>query len=450
MSKRLDDLLEARKRLDAADQLSQEQSAPQEMSQPEDMGQPQPNYKHPRLEGALESMGLGKGSWLERMGENQVPGLDAFGSKMEQYGAPVAGGILQGAGSSAASIGNLALSPFTDKKIPHPDLKQYLEPGMATDIGFGLGELGGYAMGGGAAAKLIGKGQQAAGLSGLTGKTGMLADALKGFGAGAAISEDLFGGRALGGALGAAGAMGSTLTNSGVGKKVMGSFGKAKNKFNKLYGSIWDMAKKEGIGTNMSVPSISINKIKKGAGGTKYTEALTKFKNNPTLENAQKAQSDLGKLATHLDDMARTKPNKFSTRERDALDAALNAQKKIKGKMFEEMSKSKDGKLAKKYFETSKGYAKEVGPYLDNPIILKAEANNIPASKLGKALKNRELESTHKFMEKRGMGKEFPQVGASRAIDPAIKGAKKAAPYAGAVAAGALGARSIDDLIRGE
>lgn len=324
-------------------------------------------------------------SFLEKVGEGDAPYLSAvlepFLSGMDKYAAPVAGGLLQGVGSTSASIGNLALMPFTDKRIPQPDLKQYLKPGLATDIGYGAGELGGYLLGGSGAAKGLTKALQASKVPvPASGMSGILADILKGGAIGGAVSEGLPGGRLAGSLLGGAFGAAGNVMPSKVGRKVLEGQQRAKEGYRATYQNIFNDANASGVASNLKIPSINSQAIKEAPGGSKVVKAIDKFKSSPTLENAHKAQSDLGRIAKKLNDYDVRRG--LNSLERSALEEALLAQKKIRGSIFQNLSKDEGSNLAQRYQNATLGYARDVGPYLQSRAIQEAAAGQIPAWQL--------------------------------------------------------------------
>lgn len=367
----------------------------QQLQQPQQQQQMDPNLEQ---------------SWVEKIGSGTMPyvskPLDAFGGFMEKFAAPVAGGILQGVGSSAASIGNLGLSPFTDKRIPHPDLKQYLQPGDATDIGFLVGEMGGYGLGGGAAGKALGAGSKAAGFGQQGGLVGLLSDLAVGSGAGAAISEDLPGGRALGAALGGGVNLLPAVMPGSVGKLVLKGKEAAQKLYGKKYDKVFDLAKELNVFNNVRVPNVKQVVIKRAPGGSKFVESIKRFENNPTLKNAHEAQSDMGKLARKLQSLDR-KRGLIST-ERKALEEALNAQKKYRGEMFRKMQEAKNSNLTQSYADVTKGYAQDVAPYLNSKTIQSAAAGELPAWRIPYALGNPLTKEGHMFRQ--ALGQQYPQI----------------------------------------
>lgn len=151
----------------------------------------------------------GSPSILEQLGNM----AGKFNTGVEASRLPAAaGGLLQGTGDMAASLGNLALKPInkglgTDIKIPHPDLGKYVPNDILSKAAFGGGQIAPLFIPGlgltGAAGKigeLGGITQNVAKIPGV-GKT--LASMLSGGATGYALGEDKQGGRGIGTVVGA-------------------------------------------------------------------------------------------------------------------------------------------------------------------------------------------------------------------------------------------------------
>ncbi len=158
-----------------------------------------------------------------------------------------------------------------------------------------------------------------------------------------------------------------------------------------------------------------------------YHAALDKFVSNPTLENAQKAQSDLGKLIRKLEQEGTLTSEKKAT-----YDAAQKAKENIKENMFKDKSGKIDETLKYKYDKLTKSYGENVIPYTTNKAIQDYKRKDITKKELIQKL------SKGKFAAKKG--KEHPEI-ARRAL---VKQLLKTAGYAGGlgVIGGAIGAGS--------
>lgn len=425
---------ELRKRGVIDDEVMQNGAQPTEIPTEQPL---EPSLKYPRMEALLEQLGLGgEDSWLARYGR----GEPARGAALINLPAGVGAGVAQGLGSSGASIANLVLPE--GGKLPHPDLKKNIPEGMASDVGFLLGEIGGYGLGAGGAAKGLGKLAQAMQLYKPVGMSGVLAEALKGAGIGGAISENLPGGRGLGAALGGAGSLASQAMPGTAGKKVLEGQERAKDIYKKSYGNLFKDAERIGVSQNVRVPKVDSSVIKDGVGGSRALKAFEKFKSSPTLENAHKAQSDLGKLARKLEkiDMQR---GLLST-ERAALESALDAQARIRGSMYQKMSSKEGGQqLFNRYASLTEGYASDVVPFLQSKSVQQAAAGEISPSAMAKKLGSPNTREAYMFRQ--ALGKDYPQVKMSAMMPKILKYGGGAAGLG--LAAGSLGGSLYDELM---
>ncbi len=125
-----------------------------------------------------------------------------------------------------------------------------------------------------------------------------------------------------------------------------------------LYTNLFKSARQEGVGQVKVNPNkIDINTIEEFAN-PKYTESLEKFVNNPDIENAHWAQSDLKKYIRYMSNKSSlTKP------EQKSLNAATEAKNHIVENMF-----GNNDKLSNHYNEITKGYRKEYIPYTNKNI----------------------------------------------------------------------------------
>ena len=183
-----------------------------------------------------------------------------------------------------------------------------------------------------------------------------------------------------------------SVTSKGLANKILSNKFSAKEAFKQKYGDLFKNAEKAGI-RKVEKPKININVIEKNTV-PKYHKALLEFNKNPTLENAHLAQSDLGKMVRAFEKSL----TPLASPQIKALKEAVEAQNKIKHSMF-----NKSPELAKKYSETTHGYAKEVVPYTSNKNIGKFQRGELTAQKLMQRLKNDDA-----FMI--AVGKKYPGI----------------------------------------
>lgn len=309
-----------------------------------------------------------------------------FNQAIESSRLPAfAGGLLQGAGDIGASLANVPLE-LADKisgkniKVPHPNLGQYLPSDLATQASFGAGELATPMGGFGKLAGLTGKSLNATeNISKIPLIGRLIAKPLEGAATGAAIGEDKEGNRGLGAIAGAAGNTALTLkdmmSSSKLAQGILNAKNSAKQKYSGLYEGLFNEANQKGLGdTPLRVPKIDSSLIKDNAAD-KYTKSLEDFNNNPTLENAHWAQSDMGKLDDYYSKMYNraglTSPQIKAWKE------VQDAQKKIRGSMFSGLTKNGSQDLANEYGKLTQGYKQEVVPYLKSKPISDLESNEI-------------------------------------------------------------------------
>lgn len=137
-----------------------------------------------------------------------------------------------------------------------------------------------------------------------------------------------------------------------------------KSLHNKEYNKIWKQAENEGFNKVHYDPSkIDIDSIKKYTP-EKYYGALENFLNEPVLKNAQKAQSDLGKLIREM-----SRKVSLTSEEKNTLNSAIKARDHIKEKMFINESGELNTPLKNKYDRITSSYEKNVIPYTTNKAI---------------------------------------------------------------------------------
>jgi hypothetical protein len=129
----------------------------------------------------------------------------------------------------------------------------------------------------------------------------------------------------------------------------------------------------------------------------KWHGALDKFTKNPTLENAQKAQSDLGKLERELGKKAT-----LTSEEKATLDAAKSAKEHIRDSMFKTEKGELNAPLKNMYDKVTKSYEENVIPYTTNKAIQEFKRGDITAKELIQKI------SKGKFRARKG--KDHPEL----------------------------------------
>jgi len=183
-----------------------------------------------------------------------------------------------------------------------------------------------------------------------------------------------------------------------VAEKVISGMNNTKSSYNKMYSDIFKEASDLGI-NQIKKPNINYNAIIKNNPG-KFSKILKDFQESPTPELANKLQSDLGKRISSL----QTKQSKSGlvSSEIHELERLSNAKDKLIKNLTSAFENKSPG-LANRYIETSKGYAKDVIPYIkSNPI------RRFRAGERGETDFIKELTKDKTFMHK--MGKLYPEL----------------------------------------
>lgn len=318
-----------------------------------------------------------------------------FNQAVESTHLPAfAGGLYQGVGDVAASLGNLVARPL-GHPIPHPEFKKYFDNSLGSNIAFGGGELA-------SSLPLLATGAGAVEGLGLGAEAGLSGKVLQGLVSGSLLGENKEGGRVGGALTGAAMPLiglavkgYKAIRSKNIAKNVLEGMENAKAKSAEQFGNIFKAA--EGKGVNKGFSAIDYNRpLLNKAGNRDYLHAMEEFKKNPTIENAHSAQSDLAKYAN----MIKNPVNKL---ERDAKQEALRASEEIRSKMMEQFHKTGNLKHGLEYNEARKDFAAKVGPYLSSKSIKALKSGNLRPKNFASRLAQEE-----DFMTK--LGAEHPEV----------------------------------------
>lgn len=133
----------------------------------------------------------------------------------------------------------------------------------------------------------------------------------------------------------------------------------AKHDYNELFAD----AKKHGI-KDVPVPDINHERLLEHTSGREH-EALHDYILHPTFENAHWAQSELGYVIRHFDEIKKNAKTSGGLRPSDnkTLKAAQDAQIKIKNAMHEQSGLAGHPELESRYKKLSADYANKVVPY---------------------------------------------------------------------------------------
>jgi hypothetical protein len=302
----------------------------------------------------------------------------------------------------------------SDKRIPHPNLEQYIDPEMS--ILFKGGQFVGPGLGKFGAIQKLNK------IARPVGKMGIGSDIARGAAVGYALGEtgNEGEGRALGAILQGAG--------SGLGglrsKKLVDNVLADQEKINKKYGTgykdVFDQAQQSGAQYTVR------QKIAPILGREmKYSRAsLKKYQQDPSLENAHWLQSDLGKDIRALEGQP-----VLSSEKLRALDVARKTQERMKSAIERSFNTRARPDLTKRYNELTRGYGEEAVPYL-SPQVKKA-LNRYKSGKADAKQTLKKLKGNSVFNEE--LSAKFPEIG----LQSALKKAGKVGLYLGSTAAGA-------------
>lgn len=183
-------------------------------------------------------------------------------------------------------------------------------------------------------------------------------------------------------------------TSKGIAKEVSAGKDIAKGQYNKLYNKLFEEAERKGL-TALEKPDINAKLIEKNSM-PKYHTALKEFMEKPTVENAHRAQSDLGKMGRAMEKSDAINP--LTSSQQRTYRAVQDAQSKIKESMFQGHPE-----LSEKYSKITQGYKKDVVPYTTNKALTQFGKGELGHAKLVQRLKNNDA-----FML--AIGKQYPGI----------------------------------------
>lgn len=292
---------------------------------------------------------------------------------VEQLGLPnLAAGILSAPQKLAVNVLNTPhaiSSALGGPELPQASLPDWLNPSSAEGLGHSpvqnlMGIAGDIIGQGAGAGALYGKVAQALNMGA---KSPLYARSILGGAIGGLTSDsEAPGGKLAGTVIGAALPAVLGLTKGTIGKRAQTIASDLEGQYQKSYKDI--LKKGSQLGSNkLRIPSTITNEsegVQKlfKSGERKLTSSIRQFEKNPTLENAHKAQSDLGKLKRKIE-TKRIKGQTLSSTEMDAEKEAATLQKRIRGSMQQHFVQNGRSDLATQYGNLTKGYAKDVVPF---------------------------------------------------------------------------------------
>lgn len=175
-------------------------------------------------------------------------------------------------------------------------------------------------------------------------------------------------------------------TSGGIAKNVLKEEAKQIESHSKRYNNIWDEANKTGfnqVPIDKNILNKNLDVIEKYKTPKEFN-ALKEFIENPTLEKAQRAQSDMGVISRALEKKSRT--SSLLSEEKSIYDAAKEAEKHIEGNMFKNENGNVNNKLKNQYDKLTESYRENVVPYRYNPSIQAFKNKDITAKELVNSL----------------------------------------------------------------
>lgn len=335
------------------------QQAQQGMGQDQSMRQQPMEQAQPSM---LETLGKYAGKFNDAVETSRLP--------------KVAGGAIQGAYDVIKSGADLPLK-LVGQSLPDVNLSKYGGQDAVSQLAFLAGRTA--TQGGGE----YGLYKAASKIPGLAAKT-LGATVGRGAAAGFVGGEEGPGGRLGSAVIGGVGAPLAELNSTGIANRVVSMKNDLVSKYATKYSDLFKNLKEKGVNT-VDVPNINDVTIKKFRKGNDVLESINKFRENPTLENAHVAQSDLGKIERKAKNSKEYKESESVTPYSKRVDKLSAMRSAIQNSIKDKASSVGAPELGDLYKNISRGYAEEVAPYF-NSAIKDYEYGNKSASKLVKEL----------------------------------------------------------------
>lgn len=262
-------------------------------------------------------------------------------------------------GTSAFGLaGNIAGDKGTT--LPKIDLSQYVPQDAITKTAFDAGQIASGIAGDTALYKLAGK------IPGLASQR-LLPVAARGAAAAYAGGENQPGGRTGAAALGTTLGPLSELGSSSIAKRIVGYSNDLQNELGAAYQSIFKKASDKGI-KNVGVPAINEDIIKSFSGNKDVLKSVNKFQDAPTLENAHKAQSDLGKMQREAESSKKFKESRTMDSYKNNIEAIASMRNNIQQSIHHQLQTNGAQDLSDAYQQVNQRYATELAPYFKSSI----------------------------------------------------------------------------------
>ncbi len=181
------------------------------------------------------------------------------------------------------------------------------------------------------------------------------------------------------------------LTNKAISKEVVRETNRLVNSHTKKYNNLFNRANKTGfnqVPIDNALIDTNLDFIKKYKTPLSY-KGIERFSENPTLQNAQTATSDLKKITRSLDEKSNT--SALTDEERSLYNAAHESINHIEDNMFRNAEGVKNESLAKSHKNINQSYRENVVPYRYNDNIQKFIDKKITAKQLVNSLNEGEF-----------------------------------------------------------
>lgn len=232
----------------------------------------------------------------------------------------------------------------------------------------------------------------------------------------------------------AAGVRVPAVTAKGIVKQIVADKSKYLNAAQKDFGELFKDAADKGFMHAPPLKEVIRNQAEVIKNSVpRHHNSLKRYLNDPTLENAHWAQSELGALTRHLDSIS--KKNGLTPSQVKTYKAAISARKGIHDSMFDKNVLGNQSELSGRYQDLRNKYREEVIPYTRLEEISEVEDKRMRPKTALKDLMNDE-----EFMIQ--LAKRYPGL---LAHNPS---AKKVGSYLGAGGLGVLGYEELKKMLR--
>lgn len=156
------------------------------------------------------------------------------------------------------------------------------------------------------------------------------------------------------------------ITNTGIARKVVREQRRQERSHNTLYNNLFRDAERAGINdvpVNNNLINANLDFIRQYKSPKDY-RSLENFRDNPTLQNAQGATSDLKGIMRSLDE--KSKSSSLTGEERHLYDAADHTVRHIEENMFMHANGTRNDRLANRHRQINTSYRDNVVPYRYN------------------------------------------------------------------------------------